>query len=914
MKKKKMIQTIFFLMLSFCLSASLFAQTNPAVQKQLQNRITLNMENVPLNDALHKIAEKGGFQLLFSETFIPTNRIVSVNFNDVPAAEALQKVLAQTSTDFKVTGAGQIVLVPSEANPAAQQSSAKNGIIAGNVYNSQTDEPLTGANVYLENTSLGAATDEDGMFIINNVPPGNYTVAVNFIGFKKYTSNITLEAGDKAKLNFALQPSLMDLDAIVVTGSQGGREKRALASPVTVVSENDLKLMPIENTNDLFEGKVPGGYNLDIGFASRNRQTIALRGSQAFTTYNNTVKTYIDGVEVADYGFSPLASLDYNDIEKIEILRGPMASTLYGSGASGGVIQIFTKRGSRKGTRIRFKSYATATSTPYLDKTPVGQNYSLNLSSGAPGKDFTIGVSRSKSDLPYPNNGIKDEKWRFNGGANITSGPFIINMKASFGSSVYGSVNNPYKIKLAEERGWTDAPDSWNNISDRQYTNSDQLASMSIRHIILPNWYQNLTLGYNKSTIENNSLSSDLVWVFDPSSGWIQVDKFYYLNRNWTKRTLKWFTNTKQTFGEDFTADITAGLEHTLQSVEYLSSNLDVEPETVSALSLDNGIVTNYDETNTGYFAETVFGYKNQLFLTAGMRLEDNSYYGDEYGLDNNPRLGLSYVYEYGNILAKPRFAWGKSTKAPKVLQKDYRETAWAIFLANPELGPESQSGYEVGADLYYGDIFSFEMTYYDQLVKNGITTVNVDDTTTTKREYQYQNINEFFNKGWEFAGKLLLNPFTVNFTYTINNSKYGDNQSSSNWRYKEGAKKLYTPDNTASLGLSYKIPALIPGSKKGGFVGMDLTYTGKMLVDNILRQYDGYYNPNIDRLSSDDPENLKEKEGYYKLRLRGNYWFTDYLSVFVDIINLTDYQKSGYNEITPSLGRVTKIGLDIQL
>ncbi len=86
------------------------------------------------------------------------------------------------------------------------------------------------------------------------------------------------------------------------------------------------------------------------------------------------------------------------------------------------------------------------------------------------------------------------------------------------------------------------------------------------------------------------------------------------------------------------------------------------------------------------------------------------------------------------------------------------------------------------------------------------------------------------------------------------------------------------------------------------------------MLVDNILRQYDGYYNPDIDRLGKDDPENLTEKEGFYKLRFRVNYWFTDYLSLFVDIINLTDYQKSGYNELTPSLGRVTKIGLDIQL
>ncbi len=898
---------------SLTFSGLLFAQ-NAKVTKQLQKRITLHKENVPLQEVLDEIAQKGNLQLVFSETFIPAQRIISVDLNDVPAGEALAKVLAQTYTDYKITSAGQIVLVPSESGLSSQSGQSNYGKISGIVFDKETGNPLIGANVYLENTSFGAATDEDGTFFIENIPPGEYTVVVSYIGYAKQTAYITLEANDKIKLKFPLQPSLMDLDAIIVTGSRSGKERKSLASPVTVVSENELELMPIENISDLFEGKVPGGYTLDIGFQNRYRQTIALRGSQSFTSYNNTVKTYIDGVEVADYGYSPLATLDFNDIERIEILRGPMASTLYGSGASGGVIQIFTKKGISYGTRVRFRGYLSATSTPYVDKTPYGQNYSLSLSGGSSEKSFNLSLTRSIDDLPYPNNGVKDERWRFSAGANLTNGPLTVNVQAKFGSSIYGSTNNPLLLELAEERGWVNAPESWSRIMDRQYTNMDQLASIDVRHIIRSNWYQKLTLGYNKTHMKNNSRSPELVWYYDPDQGWTQIEKYYYLNRSWTKQSINWLTNAKIRMANNLTADMTAGFEHTIKTVDYLNSNLDVNPEVLRGISLDNGLVSNYEDINTGYFGEVVFGFREKLFLTTGLRLEDNSNYGSEYGLDKNPRVGFSYLFEHGNLQVKARSAWGQSTKAPLITQKDYQETAWAIFLANPNLGPETQSGYEIGADFYYGDFFSFEATYYDQVVKNGITPINVDDPTTPKREYQYQNINEFFNKGWEFAGKLLLNPFTISFSYTITDSKYGKNQSSLNWKYQEGATKLYTPQNTASLNIGYMLPAFIPGSYKGGFLGLDVSYTGKMLVDNYIRLYDGYYNPDIPRLDRDDPENLKWKDGFFKLRLRCNYWITNSLSVFLDIDNLTNYQKAAYNEITPSLGRITKIGMDIQL
>ena len=879
----------------------IFAAT-PANAQNLSNiRITLEVKNVPLKTALEQIQQQTGYKFVYSKSEIPLNGNTTIVATDETLENVLRDLAEQHNITFKQINR-QIVIKKAEVNDKVYDGKP-NTKVFGEVTNAETGEPLIGANIVIKGTDKGASTDAKGKFVITGLAPGEYTIVANYIGFVKREEKIKVIANRAVEVNFELQPSLLDLNEVVVTGSQSGRQKRALANPVTAISDDELKFMSIDKIDDLFEGRVPGGYSLELDFQNRKSQTIALRGSQSFNSYNNNVKMYIDGVEVADYSFSPINTLDYNDIERIEILRGPMASTLYGSGSSGGVIQIFTKKGIRSGTKIRFKSYVTTTSTPYVDKTPIGQYYSLGLSSGTPDKGFHFGLYRSISQLPYPNNGIDDKDWKLNGGLNMRSGPFSIDLKASYGTSVYGSVNNPYILELSKERGWTALPSFYKDIRDHKYSSNDQRASINLRHVISDKWYQNLTLGFDKTSYKNVALSSS-------------NDKYQYLDRTWAKNTISWFINTKQNLMQDITADVTAGIEHTIQNSNYLNSKLDVVPEDIRAKPLLSGIVNNYGYSNTGYYGEAVFGYKNKLYFTAGMRFEDNSYYGDEYGLDKNPRVGLSYIFEKNGFVLKPRISWGSSSTAPKEFQKEYQKTTFVTILANPNLGPESQSGYEAGLDLYYREWASLEITYYNQVVKNGITGVNVDDPNTPEREVQYQNINEFFNKGWEFAGKVLLNPVSVNFTFTIINSEYGKNAFNTDpdnvdWRYKEGARKLYTPDYTGFLGISYKVPAILPFSNKGGNIGVNVTYTGKMLIVNTLRLYDGYYNPNIDRISSRDKEYLTEKEGFFKINFRSSYWITDYASIFFNVDNLTDYQKGGYSNVTPSIGRVIKAGLE---
>jgi len=154
-----------------------------------------------------------------------------------------------------------------------------------------------------------------------------------------------------------------------------------------------------------------------------------------------------------------------------------------------------------------------------------------------------------------------------------------------------------------------------------------------------------------------------------------------------------------------------------------------------------------------------------------------------------------------------------------------------------------------------------------------------------------------------------------MNFTFTIIDSKY-EKISDNNRYYRDLAntRKLYTPEHTAFLGIAYHVPALFPWSRKGGNIGLDLSYTGKMRIFDELRYYDGSYNPDIDRIGYMDSEYMIEGDSITKLRLRSNYWITDYASLFVDIINLTDNQKNGGSLLYQTIGRVSKIGLDIEL
>ena len=255
---------------------------------------------------------------------------------------------------------------PRDSRPRRGGRTATNprlvGIIAGTVTVAQSSEPLEGVTVQIEGTQLGANTNAAGAYRITNVPAGTHTLSARRLGYARTTRQVTVSDDATATVNFALPKTATTLDQIVVTGTPEAQTKRELGNAIGMVNAAEvMKLAPPPNVQQLLNGvsgvRVQSGGG-DVGSGGNTR----IRGANSMTLASEPL-LYIDGVRVnntaADNGSFPgvgvdsryppsrINDLNPEEIESIEIIKGPAAATLYGTEASNGVINVLTKRGVR---------------------------------------------------------------------------------------------------------------------------------------------------------------------------------------------------------------------------------------------------------------------------------------------------------------------------------------------------------------------------------------------------------------------------------------------------------------------------------------------------------------------------------------------------------------------------------------
>ncbi len=233
---------------------------------------------------------------------------------------------------------------------------AAQGTVTGTVTEAGTQRPLGNAQVYIEGTSFGSLSNARGQFLILNVPAGEHVVRAELIGFAAAEATVTVQAGQTATANFELRQTALALDQIVVTGAGAATERRRLGNQIATVDLREMEAAPVTNMSEILTAREPGVMGLPSGGVAGEGTRIRIRGSASLSQSNEPV-IYIDGVRADNsQGFGPgvgspggspsrLDDLNPDAIERIEILKGAAAATLYGTQASNGVIQIFTKRG-----------------------------------------------------------------------------------------------------------------------------------------------------------------------------------------------------------------------------------------------------------------------------------------------------------------------------------------------------------------------------------------------------------------------------------------------------------------------------------------------------------------------------------------------------------------------------------------
>jgi TonB-linked SusC/RagA family outer membrane protein len=241
-----------------------------------------------------------------------------------------------------------LVLWPAVA--ATQQ-----GTIQGKVVDKATNAPVANVQLTVEGTKRGAITDAEGQYQIRSIEAGSYQIRAQRVGYAAETQSITLTAGGTVTADFAMTQRAVSLDAMVVTAS--GETQRARTSGVLTgkLEADSVNLTPVTNASELLQSRIPGVTVTSASGTAGATARIRIRGSNSLSLTNDPL-VIVDGVRVnSDLNSttigvggqvpSRLNDLNPEDIENIEVVKGPAAASLYGTAAANGVIIVTTKRG-----------------------------------------------------------------------------------------------------------------------------------------------------------------------------------------------------------------------------------------------------------------------------------------------------------------------------------------------------------------------------------------------------------------------------------------------------------------------------------------------------------------------------------------------------------------------------------------
>jgi outer membrane receptor protein involved in Fe transport len=583
------------------------------------------------------------------------------------------------------------------------------------------------------------------------------------------------------------------LDEIVVTGTAGAARRREVGNTIAQINTAAVVDRPLQVT-DVLTASAPGVDVASVGGEIGQGQQIRLRGNSSVSMSNQPI-IYIDGVRIQSKPFPQTSSPDYpyrganitsnplndinpNDIERIEVIKGSAATTLYGTEASAGVIQIFTKRGATGAPVWTFETqqgtswsrefgtpeFPLMRMDPFLRNGRNGQ-YSASVRGGAQGLQYFVSGEHDReigilpqdtlrkyvvrgnftftpiSDLALQWNSTYANQWQRNTPVGGNAQGIILN--AVRGAANYFSSDDPDVLRQLF-------------VEDIEQRIERFTSGGTATFTPLTNQSNRLTIGYDYSQQEARNLRP-FAFVLYPQGS--------LLNNTWQDRILTF--DYVGTFSFGLTEHLKTDFSWGGQAVGDEQRSLQgwgrdfpgaAEP-TVSSAAVRIADETREKVWNAGFFFQDVLNFYDRYFITLGLRVDGNSAFGSGFGLQTYPKASASWVVSdeswwnkaWGTV--KLRTAYGQSGRAPGAFDavRTWQAHGWAgksAFIpqnvGNPDIGPEVTAELEMGYDAsWFGDRLSSTFTYYHQKTSQAL--FNVTQIPS----------NGFLNSQLENAGKL---------------------------------------------------------------------------------------------------------------------------------------------------------------
>jgi TonB-linked SusC/RagA family outer membrane protein len=633
-----------------------------------------------------------------------------------------------------LTVVGAVVCLAAAAPPLHAQEA---GVIGGTVLTEGTLQPLAGVQVTVNGTELGALTDASGSFHITGASGGQVELHARRIGYRPAT--VTARVG-QTDVRITMAARAVELNQVVVTGTPGGTESRAIGNAVSQIKASDIvATQPVQNLQQLLNGRATGVAVIagsgQVGTGSRVR----IRGATSLSLTADPL-IYVDGVRVDNaqatgplsQGFGSRSVSRWNDfnpedIESIEVIKGPAAATLYGTEAANGVIQIITKRGStgaptwtasaRTGVQ-RFYDYEDRLYTNYgvnpltgqLDSLNIsklekergnpdiwrtGRSDELNLSVGGGSQQFryyaglgaenSTGADRANKLTRY--NGrvnlslTPSEKWDLSASLGYTTGRTNLPLEAGGGGATWTTYwGNPTTLDDPRRGFYSGTPEQYTE-GFEIFQDADRFTgSVTFNHRPASWFNHRIIVGTDVLAEDNQEIGqrNDALSIFGldgPNGGYMEVS-----TRNVTYNTFDYVANATFSPHSDWQLTSSLGAQYYARSTQSRGIFGEGFPapglKSIAALSSIDFDEDDLIENNTvGVFFQEQFAWRNRVFLTGAVRADDNSAFGENFDLVYYPKGSLSWVISEEPFFQLPwvsalklRAAYGQSGLQPAAL------------------------------------------------------------------------------------------------------------------------------------------------------------------------------------------------------------------------------------------------------
>ena len=301
-----------------------------------KTKLSLDLEDVSINDVLKKIESQSEFVFIYENEALKIDKKISINVSDLNVDKILSEVFEGTGINFEIVDK-QIVLTKrsttgTDSEPGAQEPQKKS--VSGKITDVKGNT-LPGVTVVVKGTTKGIITDTGGNFYLSNIPV-NSTLQLSFIGMQ---SQEILFTGQPV-INVVMKETAINLDDVVVIG-YGTVRKPDLTGSVGSVSIAEMAKAPVSSFAEALAGRVAGVRASAVDGQPGSTVNITIRGTGSLTQ-STTPLFVIDGIAVENY--DPV-TMNPEEIESMTVLKDASSTAIYGSRGANGVIVIQTKRG-----------------------------------------------------------------------------------------------------------------------------------------------------------------------------------------------------------------------------------------------------------------------------------------------------------------------------------------------------------------------------------------------------------------------------------------------------------------------------------------------------------------------------------------------------------------------------------------